>query len=70
MNNGAEASKKNNNDNHETEITKKAHEKENGIFHAYHQEKASYKGLQHMYISVISNGNTIEGEFPCSIFIQ
>ncbi|PWW17734.1 adenylate/guanylate cyclase domain-containing protein [Pantoea sp. AG702] len=70
VNNGAEASKKHNNDNHETEIIKQAHEKENGIFHAYHREETSYKGLQHMYISVISNGKIIESEFPCSIFIQ
>ncbi|HFT3433942.1 TPA: adenylate/guanylate cyclase domain-containing protein [Klebsiella variicola] len=70
VNNGKEASEKNNYDNHETEIIKKAYEKENGVFHATHREMTSYKGLQHMYISVISNGKVIESEVPCSIFIQ
>lgn len=70
VNNGLDASKKNNYDNHETEIIKKAYEKENGVFTAIHKEQTSYKGLQHMYISVISNDTVIEREIPCSIFIK
>ena len=70
VNNGLDASKKDNYDNHETEIIKKAYEKENGVFTAIHKEQTSYKGLQHMYISVISNDTVIEREIPCSIFIK
>ena len=70
VNNGIEASKKHDYDNHETEIIKKAHEKEDGVFHAIHKERTSYKGLHLMYVSVISNGRVIEKEVPCSIFIQ
>ncbi len=70
VNHGKEAGEKDNYDNHETEIIKKANEKENGVFVASHKERTSYKGLQHMYISVISNGVVVEKEIVCSIFIQ
>ncbi|GKW36708.1 MULTISPECIES: adenylate/guanylate cyclase domain-containing protein [Pectobacterium] len=70
VNNGNEASERDNYDNHETEIIKKANEKEDGVFTANHVEKTSYKGLQHMYVSVICNDQIIEGELVCSIFVQ